>query len=170
MTVSEIFTLNNSIAPKLVRILYVIALVLIAIGVVAGVARGIRTLSDRPRITVVAPPPAAPPPQEQAAAPEATTPPSADAAAPPAAAPAQPAPQAQALPPRAQRMERTRLMRGDRFGPGPRAYNRVGRDASVLRGTFQIVRALVAGLIAVLVIRILAEMALAVLAMGEKAK
>ncbi len=88
MSVSDIFTLNTSIAPRLIRILYVIALVLIAIGMIAGVARGIATMVRPPqqRIAVIGPRPQPPAPPQQASTPEAAPSPSApvqsDAAAP----------------------------------------------------------------------------------------
>src|SRR5262249_2780064 len=163
--------LNNSIAPRLIRILYVVMLVLVTIGVIAGVARGIATIARAPVRTFVArvavPPPAAAPAANASAAPNAPAPaaqaapddPPAPAA--PAAAPAQPsAPQA-VQPPRGPRFGMGRGFRGGRqfAGPGPRgpAMMRAagnGRNA-LLIGTLQIIRTLVMGFIAVMVIRIL---------------
>lgn len=199
MPASDIFTLNNSIAPKLIRILYVVVLVLIAFGVIAGVARGIATIvrPQMQRVAVIAPRPPAPsqvaapaaPPTAATApaapAPQAAAPaPAAPASAPPSAAaagPAAPASGVAPLPPRGPRFGLGRGFRDGRTGgpgalaQGPRGFRfvnaplRGGRDAA-MAGAFQIARALVMGLIAVMVIRILAETANAVLVTSEKAR
>jgi hypothetical protein len=177
MSVSDIFTLRKSVGPCLVHALYIVMLVIITLAVIVGVARGIATMvrPQGPRIAAVrpAPPPPAPPqpatpPQAPAAAPapDAATPNAPPPAQPaPAATPAAPAPQAMPAPPPGPRFTR-RGFRGD----GP-AFNRSGRGNGrdrMLVGSLQIVRALVAGAIAVMVIRILAEMAVIVLKLGEK--
>ena len=59
------------------------------------------------------------------------------------------------------------------MGPGPRFVQRMdgrGGQAPMLVGIVRIIGTLLAGLIAIMVVRILAEMAGAILAMGEKAK
>ena len=153
MAFSDIFTLNNSIAPKLIRILYVVALVLISICVIAGVARGIATMarSQAPRVTIIRPAP--PPPAPVAATPAQTateTPapmlaPSAQttpAPATPATTPTQTAPQTTQAPVPDQRLTRRELRER---GVGPRFERRGGNRNSILMGTLRIVGALVAG-------------------------
>jgi hypothetical protein len=66
----DILNLNNSIAPRLIRCLYIAALILITVMVLLGVMRGVRIMS-RPAM-----PPAAMANSATApAAPNATTPP-----------------------------------------------------------------------------------------------
>jgi hypothetical protein len=64
------------------------------------------------------------------------------------------------------------MMRRAFRGDGPRFMDRRGggRGAPVLIGTLRIIGTLLGGLIAVMVVRILAELANALLAMGAKAK
>jgi hypothetical protein len=64
MAARDILTLNNSIAPRLIRCLYIAALILITVMVLLGVMRGVRIMS-RPAM-----PPAAV--TNSAAAPDAT--------------------------------------------------------------------------------------------------
>ncbi len=45
MATRDILTLNNSIAPRLIRCLYIVALVLITVMVVLGVFRGVRIMT-----------------------------------------------------------------------------------------------------------------------------
>lgn len=138
MAVSDIFTLQNSIAARLIRCLYIVALVLIAVMVILGVVRGIRIMSFTPR------PPAT-----------ATM-----SGSPPAAGTMMPAPPPNAMGPR--RMDRM-MMRGR----GPRAPFGMGRNPAVA-GVFTILFALLRGAIAVMVVRILSEIGLAILAMPRR--
>ena len=54
MAAGDILTLQNSIAARLIRCLYIVALILIAVMVVLGVIRGVSIMSFTPP-----PPPAA---------------------------------------------------------------------------------------------------------------
>jgi hypothetical protein len=140
MGISDIFTLRSSIAPRLIRCLYIVALVLIAIMVVLGVVRGIRIMSftPRPMPVIGAPPPGATP----------STPPQT------------------AMPPRpGNRMMMRRFRRPGMMGP--RAPFGLGRNP-VAAGAFTIFFALLRGAITLLVVRILAEIGLAILAMPRR--
>src|SRR5580704_9134145 len=92
MAAGDIFALNTSLAARLIRCLYIVALILIAIMVIVGVVRGVRIMTFTPR-----PMPAA-------------------AGAPPAPGTAMPAPPQGAMP--AQPGRRMMMMR--RFRPRPR--------------------------------------------------
>ncbi len=48
MTIGDIFTLKSSIAPRLIRCLYFVMLIVIAVFVTLGVMRGIRIMSFVP--------------------------------------------------------------------------------------------------------------------------
>ncbi len=145
MAWSNMRNLDTPIAPRLIRCLYTVALVAIAIITAIGIARGV-IIMTRPAPTPIT----------------ATAPPS-----PPAALPGQPAPPA--------------AMPGGRMGRpflGPRRFGRRGplmgpalRGASpILVGAVRIVLVLLRALVMLLVVRILAEMGLSVLAMGESAR
>ena len=138
MAAGDIFALNNSLASRLIRCLYIVALVLIAIMVLLGVARGVRIMSFTPQ------------------------PMSAAADAPPSAqADQQAAPQA-AMPDRRMMMQR-RFRR-----PGMmRAPFGFGRNPTVV-GAFTIFLTLLRGAIMLMVVRILAEIGLAVLSMPRR--
>lgn len=135
MAVRDILTLEKPIAPCLLRILYPLALALIALGMLVGIAQGIRVITR---------PPMTPPPMTQPGA----QPGSAEQMRPP---PGMMGPRAMARP----MMERRRMMRGMRAGN------------PVLAGSFIILRTLVAGAIMMMMVRILAEMALAILRLSK---
>jgi hypothetical protein len=138
MATGDIFTLNNSMASRLIRCLYIVALILIAIMVVLGVMRGIRimTFTPRPMPAVAGAPPSAQ--ADQQAAPQA------------------------AMPDRRMMMQR-RFRR-----PGMmRAPFGFGRNPAVA-GAFTIFLTLLRGVIILMVVRILAEIGLAVLAMPRR--
>jgi len=141
MAVGDIFALNNSLASRLIRCLYTVALILIAIMVVLGVMRGIRIMTFTPR-----PVPAV-------------------AGAPPAPGATIPAPPQAAMPMRPGR----RIMMQRRFRrPGMmRAPFGFGRNPAVA-GAFTIFLTLLRGAIMLMVVRILAEIGLAVLAMPRR--
>ena len=155
MSAGNILCLNQPMGVRLIRILYCIALVLIAIMVVSGIVGGVRTMMR-------------PAPQAQAAM-----------ATPDAGSPAAPAPQ----PPQAMNPGRPD------FGPGNfrRRFGRPGMrgpmmDGRMMRGPFimgvrlspplfgalRILFALFRGLIAVMVIRVLAEIGTAILTMAPR--
>jgi hypothetical protein len=137
---TSFFNLEHSIAPRLIRVLYVVVAVLIAIFVILGVVRGITVATRMPR-----PGPAI---TAQAPADSATMP------APPAGA-------------RGAMMGPRRFVGrgfGRGYGPGPgRVFGIRAARYPAVAGGFIILRSLVMGFIALFVVRILAEMALAVL-------
>jgi hypothetical protein len=139
MAIGDILTLKESIAARLIRCLYIVALILIAVMVVLGVVRGVRIMTFTP------------PPRPAAAAP-----PSADAA---------PAPAPQAAAPNRRMMMDRRMRRPGMMGP--RAPFGLGRNPAVA-GIFVIFFALLRGAIALMVVRILAEIGLAILAMPRR--
>ena len=152
MALSDILNLNQSLAPRLIRILYGLALILIALGVVLGLAQAVRTATRIPPPT----------PLQISGQPNSSTPqtgqlPSAD--------------HAPAL------LEGRVSRRG--FGPrrfgangfrqgsgGPFGMN--ARRNPALAGAFLIVRTLVMGFTGLLVVRILAEMALSILTLSQR--
>ena len=144
MATRDILNLDNSIAPRLIRCLYIVALVLITVMVLLGVLRGVRMMS-RPAM-----PPAA----------------MADSAAPSAAIPAPPAPGM------AQRFGDRRMMGERRFGRrdfGGRRMGLFGMGRNpLLGGLFVILGALLRGAIVLMIVRILAEIGLTVLAMPRR--
>ena len=144
MAVGDMLNLNNSMGTKLIRCLYFAALILILVMVILGLLRGARIMS-RPAMT----PPAM-----------------AASGAPSDAVPA-PQPPQMGMPGRDGRrfmMERRR-MRG--FGrPGPFG---MGRNP-VLSGIFVMAWTLVRGAIVLMIVRILAELALAILAMPRRSE
>ena len=154
MAFGDILSLKTSMAARLIRCLYMVALILIAVMVVLGVARGVRIMTTTPRPV-----------------PAAAAPPSADAAG-------QPAPQGmmQGAPnnrmmangrmmPNGGMMNR-RMMRGNGM-MGPRAPFGMGRNP-MMAGLFTIFFTLLRGVVVLMVVRILAEMGLAVLAMPRR--
>lgn len=142
MAVRDIVTLDTDIAPKLLRILYPLALILISLMLLVGVAQGIRTITSPPRPPMMA---------------GTTTPPA--------------TPQSGMLQPPPMPGIMGRGMMGPRDTYGRRLFRRTpGLRAAnpVLAGTFLIVRAMVMAAILIMVVRILAEMALAVLALPKR--
>jgi len=154
MAVGDILSLKTSMAARLIRCLYTLALILIAVMVVLGVARGVRILTFTP------------PPRPAAAA---DAPPTADAGQTPQGM-MQGAPNNRMMGngrmmPNGGMMNR-RMMRGNGM-MGPRAPFGMGRNPTVA-GLFTIFMALLHGVIVLMVVRILAEMGLAVLAMPRR--
>ena len=142
MAASDILTLKTSMAERLIRLLYTIALILIAIGVLMGLGRGVMILTHapmhRPAMTTSATPPSA------------------------AVTPQTPQTDAQNA--------RPDMHRGDfrgwhRFHH--RRFGMMGRSPAMF-GIFMIVGALLRGLIALLLVRVLAEIGLAVLAIPRR--
>jgi hypothetical protein len=162
MAARDILTLDKSIAPRLIRCLYIIAMVLIAVLVILGIARGVRVMTLQP------------PPRPAAA--------SAQTPAPGAATPQPPGPGA---------MMNQGMMNPGTMGPGQRQAMRqmmarrfAGRPRGpfamaglgpfprqpVVSGLFIIFFTLLRGAVVLLVVRILAEMGLAVLAMPRRSE
>ena len=152
MAARDILTLKTPMADGIIRLLYTIALILITIGVVMGLARGVRIMThtpmQRPAITAPATPDA------NAAAPQ---PPQTDAQS--GAQNARP--------------DFRHGMRGDfrawhRYGHH-RGYGMMmmGRSPMIF-GLFVIVGSLLRGLIALLLLRVLAEIGLSILAMPKR--
>jgi hypothetical protein len=143
MATRDILSLDNSLAPRLIRCLYIVALVLITVMVLLGVMRGVRIMS-RPAM-----PPAA----------------MTDSAAPNAAMPAPP-------PGMTQRFNDRRMMGERRFGRrdfGGRRMGLFGMGRNpLLGGLLVILGALLRGAIVLMIVRILAEIGLAVLAMPRR--
>lgn len=144
MATSDIFNLDKLIAPRLIRVLYVVALVLIVLGMIAGIGRGIAIIATGPT------------PRLAAAAPTANQPAGAAGSGAAVAPPVRPG---RFAPP------------GPRFGRwgyrGRRAFF-MRQRAPVLFGALTIIRVLVLGVIAVMVVRILAEIANAILRMPQR--
>jgi len=140
MAATDILSLKNTMGERAIRWLYALALILIALGTIFGIGRGVMIASR---------PPMANPPAMAA-----NTNPPANAMTPQA-----PQPGAQAMRPM-----------------GPRGFYRHGferrffmmRHHPMRAGIFMIVGALVRGFIALMIVRILAEMGLAVLAMPRR--
>lgn len=134
------FRLDRPIAPQLIQILYGIALAVIALILVAGIVRGVWLMTSPP-LPGNAPPMAA------------------TAPGPAAAGPSQQRPQL---------MPRRVFHRGpmmDRFGRGPGFARRL---PPVAQGGFLILLAVIRALVAWLVVRILAEMGLAILSLRSR--
>jgi hypothetical protein len=140
----SVFNLNKPLAPCLVQALYIIALVLITLGLVRGIVGGVRMMSGQPPAIIAM----------------AATPQAGDPAAPPPPPP---------------------MVGGERrypgFGPrGRRFHGRPimggmlrGAPAPVL-GALRILGAFFVAAVAAMVVRVLAEIANAILAMGAKAR
>ena len=146
MAARDILTLGNPIAPGLIRCLYIVVLVLIAILVILGLVRGIRTMTFTP-------PPRPAMAQNQA----------------PGAVPTAPGPGMMQGPGRMQGQRSMMNRRFGRFAPRPRFPFGLGRNP-VAAGIFIIIATLVRGAIALMVVRILAEMGLAILAMPRRSE
>jgi hypothetical protein len=157
MAARDIVTLRTPMAEGIIRLLYTIALILIALGVLFGIARGVMIMTHapmhRPAITSSATPPSGAMAQQQQNNPA-----------------AQAQPDQNARPDFRDGMHRDfRGWRGfhhRRFGmTGP---GRMMGRSPALFGVFVIVGALLRGLIALLIVRVFAEMGLAVLAMPRR--
>jgi hypothetical protein len=146
MATRDILNLDNALAPRLIRCLYTAALILITVMVVLGVVRGVRIMSLPPL------PPAA----------------IADAAAPGMAMPALPPGMAERLGDRRMMGER-RFDRRDFGGRRRFAPFGLGRNP-VIAGLFVIFGTLLRGAIILMVVRILAELGIAVLAMPRRSE
>jgi len=140
MAATDILSLRTSMGERAIRWLYALALILIALGVIFGLWRGVMLASRAPM----------------------TNPPAAAANAnPPANAMIAPAPQQGAQAP-------------GRMGPRGFYRSREARRFFMMRrhpmraGIFMIIGSLLRGFIALMVVRILAEMGLAVLAMPRR--
>ena len=158
MAARDILTLNTPMAERIIRLLYTIALVLIAIGTLFGIGRGVMILThapmQRPAITSGANPSGnAVTPQAGTAAPQADN--------------SQQANNQQEM----GRREFRDRMRGDYRGwYGRRHYGPFGMmPRSPMFGWVVIIGALLRGLIGLLVLRVLAEIGLAILGMPKRA-
>ena len=145
MAARDILNLDNALAPRLIRCLYTAALILITVMVVLGVVRGVRIMSLPPLLPAVmansAPAPAAP-----------------DAAAPPQPGMMDPG------------MNR-RMMMDRRFGRrpmGPMGFGPLPMRNPMLAGIIVIFGTLLRGTIILMIVRILAEIGLAILAMQRR--
>jgi len=145
MAARDILNLDNALAPRLIRCLYTAALILITVMVVLGVVRGVRIMSLPPLLPAVmansAPAPAAP-----------------DAAAPPQSGMMDPG------------MNR-RMMMDRRFGRrpmGPMGFGPLPMRNPMLAGIIVIFGTLLRGAIILMIVRILAEIGLAILAMQRR--
>jgi hypothetical protein len=145
MVAREILTLDTSIAPRLLRILYPLTLLMIALMLLLGVAQGMRTIASPPRN--------ARPPMMAGTLPAT---PQTGVMQPPAPVPG--------MMGRGMMGRRDAYGRPYRRGPGFRAVN------PVLAGTFIIVRTMVIAAILTMVVRILAEMALTMLALPKRSE
>ena len=150
MAARDILTLNTSMAEGIIRLLYTIALILIGLGVLFGIGRGVMILThtpmQRPAVTSTATPPSGAMAQQQS----------------------NPAPQAQ--PDQNARPDfRGRDFRGwHRWGHHRGYFGMMPR--SPMFGLVVIVGALLRGFIALLIVRVLAEIGLAVLASPKRAE
>jgi hypothetical protein len=153
MAARDILNLNTSIAPRLIRCLYIVALILITVMVILGLVRGARTMMRTP------PPPRPAIAQNQAATPD-------------AGAAQTPAPPGPGMMGPGQRgiIGQRRMMMMRRFGPRPPMMPfGFGRNP-MLAGLWMIFGTLLHGAIGLLVVRILAEMGLAILAMPRRSE
>lgn len=148
----DILNLNNSLAPRLIRCLYTVALVLITVMVLLGLLRGIRIMTQPHALQagiVVGSQNPAPTAGTNDAAP----------APPPSAAQIQ------------RRMDDRRMMMRERYREfrGRRRFGMFGLGRNpLLGGLFVIFGALLRGAIVLMIVRILAEVGLAVLAMPRR--
>jgi hypothetical protein len=149
MAARDILTLNTPMAEGIIRLLYTIALVLIAIGTLFGIGRGVMILThtpmQRPAITSSATPSG-----------NAVTPQSGTAA-----------PQTDA---QNDRRDFRNRWRGDHRGwYGRRHFGPFGMmPRSPMFGLVVIIGALLRGLIGLLIVRVLAEVGLAVLSLPKR--
>ena len=140
MAATDILSLKTSMAERAIRWLYALALILIALGVIFGIGRGAMLASRAPMTN----PPAM----------------AANTNAPANAMTAQaPQPSAQAMRPMGPR--------GFYRGRAERRFFMMRRHP-MQAGIFMIIRTLVGGFIALMIVRILAEMGLAILAMPRR--
>jgi hypothetical protein len=150
MAARDILTLKTPMAEGIIRLLYTIALILIALGVVMGLARGIRIMSHTP----MQPPAITAPATPQSGA--TTTP---------------PAPQTDAQ--NAGPGARQGMMGGDFRGwhrhGHYRGYGMMMGRSPVGFGFMVILGSLLRGLIALLLVRVLAEIGLSILGMPKRA-
>jgi hypothetical protein len=157
MAARDILNLDNSLAARLIRCLYIVALILITVMVVLGLVRGARVMSR---------PPIPRPAMANAAAPAA-----APSTAPDVTAPRPPGPGTMGM----MRPGDRRMMMARRFGrpgcrgPRPMAPFGLGRNP-MLGGLWIILGTLLRGAIVLMVVRILAELGLAVLAMPRRSE
>jgi hypothetical protein len=160
MAARDMLNLNNALAPRLIRCLYIVALVLITVGVILGLVRGIRVMSS---------PPFPRPAMANNAAPAQTA---APATTPDAAPAPEPRPGMGMMGPGQRRMMMNRrggpMMMNRRFGRPIGPFG-IGRNP-VLGGLWIIFGALLRGAIVLMVVRILAELGLAVLAMPRRSE
>jgi hypothetical protein len=156
MAAGDILSLKNSMASRLIRCLYMLALILIAVMVVLGVARGVRIMSFTPRPRPAA---AAPPAPDAAQAPQAGQ---------PQMGMMQGAPNGRMMTQGNGRMMMNPRMRGPGM-IGPRAPFGLGRNP-VAAGLFAIFFTLLRGVVVLMVVRILAEIGLAILAMPRRSE
>jgi hypothetical protein len=153
MAASDILSLKTSMAEGIIRLLYTIALILIGLGVLFGIGRGVMILTHtpmhRPAITSSATPPSGAMAQQQQQS--------------------NPAPQAQ--PDQNARPDFRDGMHRDFRGWQRFHYHRpwgMMMGHSPMFGLLVIVGALLRGLIALLIVRVLAEIGLAVLALPKR--
>jgi hypothetical protein len=139
MATRDILTLRTPMGEGIIRLLYTIALILIAIGVLMGLARGVMIMThapmQRPAITAPATPQSG------------------------AMTPQTPQNDAQNMRPW-QRGEYRGWHRHHRYGM-------MGRSPAIF-GIFMIVRALLGGFFALMVVRVLSELGLSILAMPRR--
>ena len=155
MAARDILTLDTPLGARLIRCLYALALILIAVMVILGLVRGVRTMMRTP------PPPRPAISQNQAATP---APDAAQAPQPPRPGMMGPGQRGMMMGPGQRRMM---MMR--RFGRRSIGPFEIGRNP-VLGGLWIILGTLLHGAIGLLVVRILAEMGLAVLAMPRRSE
>ena len=155
MAARDILNLNNPLASRLIRCLYIVALILITVMVILGLVRGVRTMMRTP------------PPPRPAIAQSQTATPAPDATQ-------TPAPRSGMMGPGQRGMMmgpgQRRMMMMRRFGPRrPMMPFGFGRNP-MLAGLWIIFGTLLHGAIGLMVVRILAEMGLAVLAMPRRSE
>lgn len=159
MAARDILTLKNPMAEGIIRLLYTIALILIGLGTLFGIARGVMILThtpmQRPAITSSATPPAA---TDSAAGQQQN-------------AQQQPGTAAEATPPANARPDFRMGYRGDfrgwhRWGHYRGPFGMMPR--SPWFGLVVILGALLRGLVALLIVRVMAEIGLALLGLPKR--
>jgi hypothetical protein len=149
MAARDILSLRTNMAEGIIRLLYTIALILIGLGTLFGIGRGVMILThtpmQRPAITSSATPPSGAMAQQNNAAPQAQ-------------------PDQNARPDMRDGMHRD--FRGWNRFHHHRHWGMMGH--SPMFGLFVILGALLRGLIALLIVRVLAEVGLAVLALPKR--
>jgi hypothetical protein len=154
MPARDILNLDNSLAARLIRCLYIVALILISVMVILGLVRGVRVMSR--------------PPFPRPAMANAATPAAAPGTASDATAPRPPEPGMMGPGQRRMMMAR-RFGRPGFRGPRPMAPFGLGRNP-MIGGLWIILGTLLRGAILLMVVRILAELGLAVLAMPRRSE